>query len=97
MLGPRPRRLLAIPAKAIRPILPLEKHAMSGPPIRKDELALLETMGRGQPLSNPDETALERMDKAGLIASRGGKWSITERGKMELTRRKALGRSATRR
>ena len=70
---------------------------MSGSPIRKEELALLEAMGRGVPLSNPDEMVLERLGKMGLIAQRGGKWSIAERGKMELTRRKQLGRSATKR
>jgi hypothetical protein len=70
---------------------------MSGSPIRKEELALLEAMGRGDPSYNPDEMLLERLGKLGLAATRGGKWSITERGKMELTRRKQLGRSSTKR
>jgi hypothetical protein len=29
-----------------------------------------------------------------MISQRGGKWTLTERGKMELTRRKSLGRSS---
>lgn len=67
---------------------------MSGHPIRKEELAVLEAMGRGQPAGNPDEAILDRLGKLGLIAQRGGKWSISERGKMELTRRKQLKRSS---
>ena len=70
---------------------------MSGSPIRKEELALLEAMGRGQNVAYPDEALLERLSKLGMISQRGGKWSITERGKMELTRRKQLGRSSTKR
>jgi hypothetical protein len=70
---------------------------MSGSPIRKEELALLEAMGRGDPAAHPDEALLERLGKLGLIAKRGEKWSISERGRMELTRRKQLGRSSTKR
>jgi hypothetical protein len=77
------------------PIPPLENHAMSGHPIRKEELAVLEAMGRGQPAAYPDEAILERLSKLGLIAQRGGKWSLTERGKMDLTRRKSLKRSSS--
>jgi hypothetical protein len=86
---PRVRR----PGRA--PILTLENHAMSGSPIRKEELAVLESFGRGQPAGMPDEAILERLGKLGLIAQRGGKWSITERGKMDLTRRKSLKRSSS--
>jgi len=68
---------------------------MSGSPIRKEELAVLEAMGRGQPAAYPDEAILERLSKLGLIASRGGKWSVTERGKMDLVRRKSLKRSTS--
>lgn len=64
-------------------------------PIRKEELALLEAMGRGPMTTSPDEMLQERLGKLGMIAQRGGKWSITERGKMELSRRKQLGRSST--
>lgn len=68
---------------------------MTGHPIRKEELAVLESFGRGQPAGMPDEAILERLGKMGLIVMRGGKWSITERGKMDLTRRKSLKRSSS--
>ena len=68
---------------------------MSGHPIRKEELAVLEAMARGQAAGMPDEAILERLGKMGLIAQRGGKWSVTERGKMDLTRRKSLKRSSS--
>ena len=69
---------------------------MSGHPIRKEELAALEAMGRGQ-ASNypPDEVIIDRLSKLGLIAQRGGKWSLTERGKMDLVRRGSLKRSTS--
>jgi hypothetical protein len=73
----------------------LEPHAMSGSPMRKEELIVLESFGRGQPAGIPDETILERLGKLGLLAKRGEKWSITERGKMDLTRRKSLKRSSS--
>jgi hypothetical protein len=69
---------------------------MSGHPIRKEELLVLETMARGQASAFPPEEAiLERLSKLGLIAQRGGRWSLTERGKMDLTRRKSLKRSSS--
>jgi hypothetical protein len=68
---------------------------MSGHPIRKEELLLLESMARGQPAAYPDEALLDRLSKLGLIAQRGGKWSVTERGKMDLVRRKSLKRSSS--
>jgi hypothetical protein len=63
-------------------------------PIRKEELALLEAMGRGPLTQSPDEALQARLSQLGMIAERGGKWSLTERGKMELVRRKSLGRSS---
>ena len=69
---------------------------MSGHPIRKEELLALETMARGQASAFPPEEAiLERLSKLGLISQRGGRWSLTERGKMDLTRRKSLKRSSS--
>ena len=68
---------------------------MSGHPIRKEELAALESMARGQPNATPDEAILDRLSKLGLIAQRGGHWSVTEKGKMDLTRRKSLKRSSS--
>ena len=68
---------------------------MSGHPIRKEELALLEAMARNQPNCSNDEALLDRLAKLGMISLRGGKWSVTERGKMDLVRRKALGRGST--
>jgi hypothetical protein len=68
---------------------------MSGHPIRKEELIVLEAMGRGMPAANPDEAILERLGKLGLISQRAGKWSLTEKGKMDLTRRKSLKRSSS--
>ena len=68
---------------------------MSGHPIRKEELAVLENMGRGQASGAPiDEAIMERLAKLGFVALRGTTWSITERGKMDLIRRKALKRSS---
>ena len=69
---------------------------MSGHPIRKEELAVLETMARGQASSMPpDEAIIARLVQLGLIAERGGKYSLTERGKMDLVRRKSLKRSSS--
>jgi hypothetical protein len=68
---------------------------VSGHPIRKEELLALELMARGQASAFPtDEAILDRLSKLGLIAQRGGRWSVTERGKMDLTRRKGLKRSS---
>ena len=69
---------------------------MSGHPIRKEELSALESMARGQPSNFPiDDAILDRLSKLGLIAQRGGRWSVTERGKTDLERRKSLKRSTT--
>ena len=68
---------------------------MSGHPIRKEELTVLEAMSRNLASTfPPDEAILDRLSKLGLIALRGGKWSLSERGKMELVRRKQLKRSS---
>jgi len=68
---------------------------MSGHPIRKEELLVLESMARGLSSSAPaDEAILASLLRLGLIAQRGGRWSLTERGKMDLTPRKHLGRSS---
>lgn len=75
---------------------PPEADPVSGHPIRKEELAVLEALGRGQPTSfPPDDAILERLAKLGLISQRAGRWSVTERGKMDLVRRKSLKRSTT--
>ena len=69
---------------------------MSGHPIRKEELLVLETMARGQANAvSTNEAILDRLCKLGLIVQRGGRWSVTERGKMDLTRRKSLKRSSS--
>jgi hypothetical protein len=68
---------------------------VSGHPIRKEELAALETLARGQPAIAPDETIMARLVQLGLIAERGGKFSVTQRGKTDLERRKSLKRSTT--
>ena len=67
---------------------------MTGSPIRKEELLALEAMARGSAVPT-DEMILDRLAKLGLIAQRGGRWSVTERGKMDLTRRKSLKRSSS--
>jgi hypothetical protein len=68
---------------------------MSGHPIRKEELAALETLARGQPTIAPDEAIMERLVKLGLVAQRGGQYSVTQRGKTDLERRKSLKRSTS--
>lgn len=63
-------------------------------PLRKVEIESLERIARGQPDSGTtDETVLARLLALGLVESRGGRLSATQRGTMELTRRKALLRS----
>ena len=53
---------------------------MSGHPIRKEELLALETMARGQANAvSTDEAILDRLAKLGLIAQRGGRWSLVSR------------------
>jgi hypothetical protein len=68
---------------------------VSGHPIRKEELAALETLARGQPTIAPDEAIMARLVQLGLAAERGGKWTVTQRGKTDLERRKSLKRSTT--
>ena len=69
---------------------------MSGHPIRKEELLALEMLARGQASAFPtDEAILASLSRLGLIAQRGGRWTLTERGKMDLTRRKSLKRSSS--
>jgi hypothetical protein len=69
---------------------------MSGHPIRKEELLALEMLARGQASAfPPDEAILASLSRLGLIAQRGGRWTVTERGKMDLTRRKSLKRSSS--
>ena len=68
---------------------------MSGHPIRKEELLALEMLARGQANAVPDEAILASLTRLGLIAQRGGRWSLTDRGKMDLTRRKSLKRSSS--
>jgi hypothetical protein len=63
---------------------------MSARPLRKDDLAVLRTIARGQPSDYPpDEEIMARLAKAGLISQRRGRWSATDLGKAELERRKA--------
>jgi hypothetical protein len=68
---------------------------MSGSPIRKEELEALEAMARAQPTALPDEVILDRLSKLGLISHRGNTWTVTEKGKMDLTRRKSLKRGSS--
>lgn len=63
-------------------------------PLKKVEIETLERIARGQPDSGmADEMVLARLVSLGLIQSRAGRYSATQRGTMELTRRKALLRS----
>jgi hypothetical protein len=63
-------------------------------PLRKAEIEALERVARGQPDSATiDETVLARLASLGLIEQSRGRYSATQRGTMELTRRKALLRS----
>ncbi len=65
-------------------------------PLRKVELETLERVARGQcDLSTVDESTVARLTTLGLIETRGGRVSATQRGTMTLTRRKALLRSHT--
>jgi hypothetical protein len=77
-------------------IHPTEDPPVSGSPIRKEELAALEAMARGQSAQLPEEPIIDRLAKLGLIAQRGGKWSVTQRGLTDLERRKSLKRSSSR-
>ncbi len=65
---------------------------MSGHPIRREELIALELMGRGQTHGGEvDEPVMLRLQSMGLVEpQRGGKWVITQRGKMDLQRRKSM-------
>lgn len=67
---------------------------MSGHPIRKEELAVLESMGRGLgSRADAEDAILMRLAQLGLVEHQRGLWAITARGKMDLSRRKALNRS----
>lgn len=62
---------------------------MSGRPLRKDDLAVLRTIARGQPSDYPpDEEIMAKLARAGLISQRRGRWTATEAGKAELEKRK---------
>ena len=64
-------------------------------PISRLELAALESLGRGHSAaSNIEEHVLARLESLGMAELRGGKWSISKRGQVELQRRKALGRTS---
>jgi hypothetical protein len=66
-----------------------EDTAMTPRPLSKDDLAVLRTIARAQPSDYPpDETIMARLQKAGLIAQRRGRWSATDAGKAELERRR---------
>jgi hypothetical protein len=61
-------------------------------PLSKDDLAVLRTVARGQPSDYPpDEATMARLAKGGLISQRRGRWTVTEKGKAELDRRKVAG------
>lgn len=63
---------------------------MSGHPIRREELIALELMGRGQHHgAQIDEAVLQRLLSLGLVEQSRGKWDISQRGKMDLQRRKS--------
>lgn len=62
--------------------------------LRKVEIETLERIARGQPdNATTDETVLARLVSLGLVEQNRGRYSATQRGTMELTRRKALLRS----
>lgn len=64
---------------------------MSGHPIRREELIALELMGRGQIHGGQvDEPVMLRLQSLGLVEQHRGKWSITQRGRMDLQRRKSM-------
>lgn len=65
---------------------------MAGP-LRKNELETLERIARGQlDLNVADELVLMRLAALGLAEERRGRWAITARGTMDLTRRKSVQR-----
>jgi hypothetical protein len=66
---------------------------MSGGPIRKHELVALEALARGQGGLEPDDVIMQRLRGLGLVEHRSGNWHATQRGKMDLIRRKSLKRS----
>jgi hypothetical protein len=69
---------------------PVEEPAMSPRPLRKDDLTVLRAIARAQPSDYPpDEEAVARLVKAGLIAQRRGRWGATDAGKALLEQRKA--------
>jgi ribosomal protein S19E (S16A) len=64
---------------------------MSGSPIRKHELAALENLGRAQGGTEADEEVMQRLKALGLAEAYRGGWRLTQSGRMDLQRRKALG------
>ena len=67
--------------------------ASSRRPIRKEEIEMLEALGRGSVgRANVNEEILESLTKRGLVEQRLAKWLLTSRGKTLLARRKALER-----
>jgi hypothetical protein len=64
-------------------------------PIRKNELEALEALARGQAETHMvDETVMQRLHQLGYAQQRGAHWVITQRGSMELLRRKNMERKA---
>jgi hypothetical protein len=64
-------------------------------PISRSEVAALEALGRSASSSpSVPEDTLARLAALGMAEQRGGRWSTTKRGDVELQRRKALGRSS---
>lgn len=67
---------------------------MSGTPIRKHELAALESIGRGQAGVSIDDVTMQRLLGMGLVEQTRLGWRITKRGTIDLQRRKSLSRSS---
>ena len=64
---------------------------MSGGPIRKHELAALEQLGRAQGGGGEaDEEIMQRLKALGLVEPARGGWRLTQSGRIDLQRRKAL-------
>lgn len=65
---------------------------MSGSPIRKHELAALENLARAQGGgAELDEETMQRLKALGLVEQARSGWRLTQSGRMDLQRRKALG------
>jgi hypothetical protein len=82
-----------LPHRWLRSGAPARGRSMAAP-LRKVEIETLERVARGQPDSaTTDEMVLARLVSLGLIEQRHGRYGATQRGTMELTRRKALLRT----